>query len=408
MVKNLYTVITKTASYIPTEIITNENFLNSVFYDSKGNIIEKSNEEIIQKFYNITGILERRRVTDDLVTSDIGGFVAKDCYFIDDEKNLKYLIFAHNFGDVKADNKKSDFVPSLAARVKNKLKIKNPWIVAYDLPFGCPGWLEGVIHADDRLKKGEKAIVIGAETLSRISDPHDIDSMIYADGAGANLLEKVESEEPVGILSHASRSDALDYAYMLRMDKSYNPHYKGNELFLKMDGHSLYEYALKNVPGVVKKVLDKARLSLKDVKKILIHQANEKMDEAIVRRLFKLYGEKPSKQEIQNIMPMVIPWLGNSSVATLPTLLDLINWNKDSKTPMPEIMKRNNFIVPPPRDLGFSQGSEKESGVVNIREDIVNARKNEFRNHKIERGDVVVFASVGAGMNINSVIYKFP
>ena len=197
---------------------------------------------------------------------------------------------AHNFGDVRLGNIRSDFVPSLAARVKHKLGIVNPKTVAYDLPFGCPGWLQGIIQANYYLKSGDcrRVMVIGAETLSRISDPHDRDSMIYADGAGATILEAVSSDKPVGILSHAVRSDTIEHAYMLWMGKSCDPQHQGDELYLKMDGHKLYEYALKTVPLVVKESLEKAGLPISEIKKVLIHQANEKMDEAILKRLFKI------------------------------------------------------------------------------------------------------------------------
>ena len=112
-------------------------------------------------------------------------------------RQLDYILVAHNFGDVTEDNRRSDFVPTLAARVKHKLGIENPTTIAYDLPFGCPGWLQGVIQADYYLRSGDakRVLVIGAETLSRVCDPHDRDSMIYADGAGAILLEARESDD---------------------------------------------------------------------------------------------------------------------------------------------------------------------------------------------------------------------
>jgi 3-oxoacyl-[acyl-carrier-protein] synthase-3 len=125
---------------------------------------------------------------------------------------LDYIIVAHNFGDLAADNRRSDLVPTLAARVKHRLGIRNPSAIAYDLPFGCAGWLQAVIQADYFIKSGDakralviakRALVIGAETLSRISDPHDRDSMIYADGAGACVLEGVASGSPLGIMAHS-------------------------------------------------------------------------------------------------------------------------------------------------------------------------------------------------------------
>jgi 3-oxoacyl-[acyl-carrier-protein] synthase-3 len=353
MNKNIHSIIIGTGSYIPTERVHNEIFLNTEFYDLDGKKLEKANEEIIEKFEKITGITERRYVTDDLVTSDISFLAAKDALESSkiDKESLDYIIVAHNFGDVRADNKRSDFVPSLASRVKQKLGIENPKTIAYDLPFGCP---------DYYIKSGnaKRTLVIGAEVLSRISDPHDRDSMIYADGAGATITEAIRSPDNsgIGILSYAVRSDTLEQTYMLRMGQSYNPDYQGNELFLKMDGHKLYEYALRTVPHVVRESLTKAGLSLGDINKVLLHQANAKMDEAILKRLHRLCGEK---EVPPYLMPMTISWLGNSSVATLPTLLDLL-------------------------------------------------LKGKLDNHELKKGDIVVFASVGAGMNINSIVYRMP
>src|SRR5699024_7447345 len=146
------------------------------------NEYNRNNKEIIQKFEEITGIKERRYVKDELLTSDMAALAAeKAIQSADiDPETLDYLIVAHNFGDIRADNVKSDMVPSLASRVKQKLDIKNPFCVAYDLPFGCPGWLQGVIQANCFLKSGEakRALVIGSETLSRVCDPHDRDSML--------------------------------------------------------------------------------------------------------------------------------------------------------------------------------------------------------------------------------------
>jgi 3-oxoacyl-[acyl-carrier-protein] synthase-3 len=227
------------------------------------------------------------------------------------------------------------------------------------LPFGCPGWLQAVIQADYYLRSGDarRALVIGTETLSRVSDPHDRDSLIYSDGAGAAVLEaRPGGGDRMGILAHAARSDTLDHARLMWMGRSHNPELEDNGLFLKMHGRELYEYALTTVPGVVRQSLEKAGLGLGDVHKVLIHQANAKMDEAILKRLFKLYGVREIPE---GIMPMTIARLGNSSVATLPTLLDLI-------------------------------------------------RRGKLEGQRLSSGDLVVFASVGAGMNVNSLVYRYP
>ena len=141
-----------------------------------------------------TGIEERRFADDSMLASDMGASAAEDALTMSgfDRENLDYIIVAHNFGDVRADNPRVDMVPSLASKVKHHLGIKNPYCVAYDLPFGCPGWLQGVIQATYYIHSGDakSALVIGTETLSRICDPHDRDSMIYADGAGGALSWK--------------------------------------------------------------------------------------------------------------------------------------------------------------------------------------------------------------------------
>lgn len=359
MGSSIYSVITGTGSYIPTRRIRNEDFLKHEFLEKDGSKIDKSNQEIIDKLKEISTISERRYVTDDLVTSDIGFFAAEEAIKSAniDKEELDFIIVAHNFGDASTDNKMLDIVPSLAARVKQKLAIKSPNAVAYDLPFGCPGWLQAMIHANYFIKSGDvkKILIIGAEVLSRVCDPHDRDSMLYSDGAGAVVLEAKESDTPIGILAHKTRSDTLLHANMLYMGKSYNSEDKTEgHPYMKMNGRKLYQYALETVPQAIKDCLEQSNTDITDINKVLIHQANGKMDDAILARLYNLYEIKNIPE---NVMPMTIDWLGNSSVATVPTLLDLI-------------------------------------------------LKDKFAGHQINNGDNIVFASVGAGMNINALVYK--
>jgi 3-oxoacyl-[acyl-carrier-protein] synthase-3 len=352
-------VIAGTGAYIPSRTIKNEDLVHRQFFAGYGEPLDRAdNVRLVEKFRKITDISERRYVDDGLVASDMGAVAAERALESSglDKESLDYIVVAHNFGDIRHDNLRSDFVPTLAARIKHRLRIANPECIAYDLPFGCPGWLQGMIHVDYFLRSGDacRALVIGTETLSRVCDLHDRDSLIYADGAGATVLEARELEAPGGILAHAARSDTLEHAHLLWMGSSYNGDQVEGGLFLKMHGRKLYEYALTHVPVVVKTSLDRAGVPLTSVKKVLIHQANAKMDEAILARLFAENGiaEIPA-----DIMPMTISWLGNSSVATLPTLLDLV-------------------------------------------------LRGQMEGQDLTAGDIVVFASVGAGMNINSVVYR--
>jgi len=350
-------IITGTGSYIPTVIKTNKDFVEERFYNDKNEPFEASNEVIIEKFKAITGIEERRYVTDDLDSSCIATEAAQKA--IDDAgvdpETLDYIILAQNFGDIKKDTIQTDILPSLASRVKHNLKIKNPNCVAYDIIFGCPGWIEGVIQANSFIKSGiaKKCLVIGSETLSRVLDMHDRDSMIYSDGAGACILEAKENGAS-GILSHASMTHTYDEAHYLFLGKSNIPETDPKIRYIKMHGRKIYEYALNNVPLAMKTALDKSGVDITAVKKVFIHQANEKMDEAIIKRFFRLYKTPTPEQ----VMPMSIHKLGNSSVATVPTLLDLVI-------------------------------------------------KGKLENHHLNKGDIIMLASVGAGMNINAIVYKY-
>lgn len=273
MSQKIYSIITGTGSYIPSRRIKNEDFLNSKFYEKNGEPIQKSNQDVIDKFEEITTISERRYVTDDLNTSDIAFFSAEEAIKSAniDKEDLDYIIVAHNFGDTTKSNKQVNIVPSLAARVKFKLKVKNPNTVAYDIPFGCPGWIQGVIQADYFIKSGDakKILIIGAEVLSRISDPHDRDSMIYADGAGAIILEGKQSDTPIGILAHKTRSDTYFHSEMLFMGDSYKKDKSThNELYMKMNGRRLYQYVLETVPSTVKECLDKINIHPNSINKL--------------------------------------------------------------------------------------------------------------------------------------------
>ena len=356
----LYTKIIGTGRCIPPKVVKNDYFMDYEFYDpATRQPFEKSNEEIVKKFHEITNIEERRWVGDDQVNSDLAAIAVKnacDSSGIDPE-SLDFIIFGHNFGDVSRGQTCVDTLPGLANRVKKIMDIKNPGCICHDVISGCPGWTQGMIVANAYIRSEtfKRGVVIGADTLSRISDPHDRDTMIFSDGAGATIVEGVLSEEPIGILSHSSRSDCNPYANLLTFGPSLNPDFEGNDLFIKMAGHKLYVYALSHVPGVVKDSIEKAGLQLSDIKKVLIHQANEKMDEAILKGVFKLYNEKHIPD---GIMPMSIEKLGNSSTATVPTLLDLII-------------------------------------------------KGDMDGQVINPGDYIILCSVGAGMNINSIIYKW-
>lgn len=355
----LTSVITATGSYIPDTIIPNDYFLNNAFYERDGSKITKSNPILIKKLREISGITERRYVKPEQKTSDIAYLSAKDALESSgiDKESLDYIIVAHNFGDIEDGTNRVSLVPSVASRVKFLLQIKNPDCVAYDLPFGCPGWVEALIQANYFIRSGDakRCLVIGADVISRVLDPHDRDSMLFGDGSGAVIVE-ASSGNSAGVIGHKTQTFADEDNTLIEMGRSSNAaHMPKEDVMVKMNGRRVYEFALSRVPALVADLLEKTETSILDVSKILIHQANEKMNQAIMERLFRIYGIDTVPQ---GVMPMSISWLGNSSVATVPTLLDLIV-------------------------------------------------KGKIKGHEILRGEKVVFASVGAGMNINAVLYQF-
>jgi 3-oxoacyl-[acyl-carrier-protein] synthase-3 len=351
------TIITGSGAYIPTEIVSNRDFTLHNFYAEDNARIDTPAQEVVDKFRNITGISERRYAQTDLNSSDIGAMAARQAIEDSgvDPETLDQLIVAHNFGNVVKHTIQTDAVPSLANRIKHILGIRNPNCVAYDILFGCPGWVQGMIQADAFFKAGiaRKALVIGTETLSRVLDVYDRDSMIFSDGAGACVVEYKEAGES-GMLSSSAVSHSNDEAYYIYLGQSNFPGSDARVRYIKMKGRKVYEYAMKHVAMAMKACLDKAGVPIGSLKKVFIHQANEKMDEGILRVLYQLYG---IKEIPEGIMPMSIHWLGNSSVATVPTLYDLVV-------------------------------------------------RGRIEGHSLEKDDIILFASVGAGMNINAICYR--
>jgi len=357
--KYINSIITGTGVGTPINVKTNADFHNNSFFDKNGIAIDDNPQNIVSKFEEITGIAERRYANQNMMASDLA--VTASIQAIEnakiDPETLDYIIVAQNFGDIIKNTIQTDMVPALASRVKHKLGIKNPECVAYDIIFGCPGWIQAMIQADMYIKSGmaKKCLVIGAEALSRVLDPHDRDSMIFADGAGATILEAIEGDERKGIIGHKAVSHTLDEAYYIRLGSSNYPDSDERVRYIKMDGRKVYEYALTEVPNAMKACLEASGFDISDVKKFFIHQANEKMDEAIVKRLYKLYKNRDFNMDV---MPMNIHELGNSSVATIPTLYH-------------QVIHGEKF------------------------------------GHQVHENDLVMFASVGAGMNINAILYRY-
>jgi 3-oxoacyl-[acyl-carrier-protein] synthase III len=327
--------------------------------DENGVPIPKPTAEIIQKLEQITGIKERGYIPE--IGDSVPLMLAAAEKTIEDwgkDRNLiDGIIVAHNAGNMLEGRDGFHTVPNMAALLKNGLKISNHECFAYDLLFGCPGWLQGVIQAHQTIQAGDatNVLVVGIEVASRLLDPHDLDSMILADGCGAVIVSADESNQKEGLISYATFSHAQEDISCIWLDKSFNKEITAPTLF-KMNGKDVYKYATIWVPKVIKKALDKANLDASDVDLFLFHQANGKMLHAFANNLAQLYHIEGLNFEEK--IPTTIEFTGNTSVATIPTMLDLI-------------------------------------------------MKNQLGNYRIKPGDKVVMASVGAGMHCNAMVYQF-
>ena len=350
--------ITGTGSAMPSRVITNDYFLDHTFYTKEGKKNEKSTAAIIQKLEEISGIKERRFIPEEEPSVEIL-FQACSNAIQDtgiDKNKIDGLIVAHNAGNM-LPNQVGVFhtVPNLAAVVKNKLGITNHQCHAYDILFGCPGWLQGVIQANRLIESGEAThvLVAGLEIASRLLDPNDVDSLLMADGCGATIVSKSESKDK-GVLAHAMFSHTEEDLNNITLGASLNRETTGH-CFFKMNGQRVYKYATTWLPQVIRQALDKVEITPSEVDYFFFHQANAKMLRVIASNLMDLYGI--TDQQYVDKIPSSISFLGNTSVATIPTLFDLVN-------------------------------------------------KQQMEGFTLKEGQTYVFASVGAGMHCNAVVYK--
>lgn len=351
-------IIAGAGSSLPDQRIENAHFENFSFYEKDGTPMQKSGQEIVQKLETISGIKERRYVGDTEDSINILAEASQNA--IDDagiDRNaIGAIIVAHNAGNMLA-NAKGTFhpIPNLAAVLKNRLNIENHECAAYDILFGCPGWVQGAIQANLLIQAGEAkhVLVAGVEVLSRLLDPHQMDSMLLGDGSGAVIFSAAEGPNE-GVLSSATFSHALNDLDHISLGASLNPAVEG-QCFFKMNGKEVYRYATTWMPQVIKKALDKAQLTPLDIDLFFFHQANAKMLFGITRNLMQLYGQE--NEPYEHKIPSNIAFTGNTSVATIPTLFD---WVKRGK----------------------------------------------MTDFKLEKGQKYVFASVGAGMHCNALVYQ--
>lgn len=207
------------------------------------------------------------------------------------------------------------YFPSTACEIQSALGAENA--TAFDISAACAGFLFGLGIVDAYMKAGtvRTALVVGAETLSKMMDWNDRSTcVLFGDGAGAAVVRSDES----GIMCMVQGSDGARGSALTCEGRRVNNPYKKNEISLdytKMNGQEVYRFAVKTVPKSIEEALEKANVKTDDVKYFLLHQANLRIIEAVAKRL----GQSIEK------FPTNLQECGNISAGSVPVLLDYVN-----------------------------------------------------------------------------------
>ncbi len=286
-----------TGSYLPERIMTN--------FDLE-KMVDTSHDWIVAR----TGIKERRIAAEGECTSDMATIAAQRALDMAGVKaeDIDLIVMGTITGDYPW--------PATACIIQAKLGAQNAF--AYDLSAACSGFLFALSAANDYLTngRGKRALVIGAETLSRIVDWTDRNTcVLFGDGAGAVVLEAQDGES--GILSTHLHSDGnyLELLYQPGFGSRNPSSSEGVDArlpYLKMQGNEVFKVAVRSLTDVSKEALDANGFSSADVGLFIPHQANLRILEATAKRL-----ELTEKQNFINVDKY-----GNTSGATIPIAID--------------------------------------------------------------------------------------
>ncbi|TDG07593.1 ketoacyl-ACP synthase III [Paraburkholderia guartelaensis] len=293
----LYSRVIGTGSYLPPDRVTNQELAERLA--AKG--VETSDEWIVAR----TGIHARHFAAPDVTTSDLAlaasqrAIAAADV----DPQSIDLIIVATST---------PDFVfPSTACLLQNKLGVRNHG-AAFDVQAVCSGFAYAVSVADSLIRSGQHrtALVVGAETFSRILDFNDRTTcVLFGDGAGAIILQA--SNEP-GVLSSALHADG-SYAHILCTPGNVHGGVIAGNAFLHMDGQAVFKLAVNVLEKVAIEALDKAQLSADQVDWLIPHQANIRIMQGTCRKL-GLPAER---------MVVTVGEHGNTSAASIPLAFDV-------------------------------------------------------------------------------------
>ena len=286
-----------TGSAVPEQIVTNEDL---------SKIVETSDEWISSR----SGIKERRVEKEETTTSlaILAGKRALENAGIASEE-IEVIIVATCTPDY--------FFPNTACQVQEAIGAKHA--VAFDLSAACSGFLFALSTVQAYIKGGiyQKALIIGAETMSKMIDWSDRSTcVLFGDGAGAAVV----SAEETGVLELVQKSDGTGKGVLsckARETRNLLNHESETKEYLYMEGQPVFKFAVKTVPECVEEVLKKAEVKKEEIRYYILHQANSRIIQSVAKRL----------KEPEEKFPMNLSLYGNTSAASIPILLDEMNRN---------------------------------------------------------------------------------
>ena len=298
-------VVRGVGGYLPEKVLTN---------DDLAKMVDTTDEWITAR----TGIRKRHIAADGEVTSDLGAIAAK--------RALKAAgCSADDIDLIIVATATPDYTfPATATIVQNKLGITRG--AAFDVQAVCSGFVYAIATADNFLARGqfERALVIGAETFSRILDWSDRSTcVLFGDGAGAVVLERQDKEKAGdrGVKSVHLRSDGR-YKDMLYVDGG--PSTTQTVGHLKMVGNQVFKHAVGKISESVKAAVDRAGCTIDDIDWFVPHQANQRILSAVAEKLgLDEQKSSPPSPNTATRRPPRCPWrwplrwtMGGSSPAT--------------------------------------------------------------------------------------------
>lgn len=284
-----------TGSYLPENIVAN---------DDLAKIMDTSDEWIASR----TGIRMRHLVKEE-TTAQMSAEAAKLAL---EEAGMK----AADLDMIIVGTLSGDYVtPSTACEVQSMLGADHA--VAFDINAACSGFMFAMNTAYAYIQSGiyQNALVIGAETLSKLMDWNDRSTcVLFGDGAGAAVV-KADETGLMKFTQGADGSKGMVLACKNRQNNNPLVQTTTQPDYVYMDGQEVYKFAVSTVPASIRKVLDEAGLDVSDIKYFLLHQANIRIIQSVAKRL---------KVDLDRF-PTTLEHCGNISAASVPILLDEVN-----------------------------------------------------------------------------------